>query len=43
LFDSGREVALERNPIAARGIATCVDMVPDRPLLLRYRIEAADA
>ena len=43
LFDGGREVALENNPIAARGIATCVDLVPDHPLLIRYRIEAADA
>lgn len=43
LFDSAREVALENNPIAAMGVATCVEVISDRPLVIRYRIEAGDA
>jgi hypothetical protein len=43
LFDSAREVALENNPIAAMGVATWIEVMPDRPLIIRYRIEAEDA
>jgi hypothetical protein len=43
LFDAGRDLTLERNPINAAGIATSVAIVPGQPLVIRYRIEALEA
>jgi hypothetical protein len=42
VFDAAREVALESNPINAAGIATAIAITPDRPLTIRYRLEAND-
>jgi hypothetical protein len=42
VFDAAREVAVEGNPINAAGIATAVEITPQRPLIIRYRIEAGD-
>jgi len=42
VFDAAREVALERNPINASGVATAVELDPNRPLTIRYRIAADD-
>lgn len=42
VFDAAREVALESNPINAAGIETCVEITPQRPLVIHYRMEAND-
>jgi hypothetical protein len=40
---NGRFRGLGLEPIAAMAVATCVEVIPDRPLVIRYRIEAGDA
>lgn len=42
VFDAAREVALESNPLNAAGVATAIDIGPDHPVTIRYRLEAAD-
>ena len=42
LFDAAREAAVEANPINAAGVATTVEIPPERPAIIRYRIEAGD-
>lgn len=42
LFDSAREVALERNPLNTAGVATAIAIAPNEPLTIRYRLEAGE-
>lgn len=42
VFDAAREVALERNPLNAAGVPTALEIGPDTPLTIRYRLEAGD-
>ncbi|TIV47795.1 MAG: hypothetical protein E5V96_01815 [Mesorhizobium sp.] len=39
-FDFAEDVSLADNPIARRGIRTAVEIAPEAPCVIRYRIEA---
>ena len=42
VFDAAREVALERNPLNSAGVITAIEVTPDKPVTIRYRMEAGD-
>ena len=42
VFDAAREVAIRPNPLSAVGVITAVELDPDNPLKICYRLEAGD-
>ena len=41
-FDASCEVSIEDNPLNRAGVSTAVSITPDRPLSIRYRMEAGE-